>query len=172
MGRSHRHPELFEKAIAYEEKVNYRRNAMQGREYTWSQGESLHELIERRDESEAKHQAALDRAAKPVKPNRPLLEILADAHDEDDDEAGCAVWWFEQSTAAELTGLLLTSSKKQAAALEPGRVGLLDRGMPMLIAVSAATASVKEDSSTADGVGEAGTILATADDRGSCGAPC
>ncbi|MCX4776769.1 hypothetical protein [Streptomyces sp. NBC_01264] len=83
-----------------------------------------------------------------------------------------AAWWFKQSTTAELTGLLLTSSKKQAAALEPGRVGLLDRGVPILIAVSAATATVKEDASTADGVGEAGTILASADDRGTCGAPC
>ncbi|MGI5259341.1 phosphoadenosine phosphosulfate reductase family protein [Streptomyces angustmyceticus] len=90
VGLKDRHPELFEKAIAYEEKVNYRRTAMQGREYTWSQGESLHELIERRDEIEAKHQAALDRAAKRVKPNSPLLEILADAHDEDDDEPGCS----------------------------------------------------------------------------------
>ncbi|MGW5400171.1 hypothetical protein [Streptomyces sp. NPDC003952] len=83
-----------------------------------------------------------------------------------------AAWWFKQSTTAELTGLLLTSSKKQAAALEPGRVRLLDRGMPILIAVSTANASIKEDSSTADCVGEAGTILASADDRGSCGAPC
>ncbi|WP_411133185.1 hypothetical protein [Streptomyces sp. C10] len=63
---------------------------MQGREYTWSQGEFLHELIARRDEIEAKHQAALDRAAKRVKPNTPLLEILSDAHDEDDDEPGCS----------------------------------------------------------------------------------
>lgn len=91
VGLKDRHPELFEKAIAYEEKVNYRRTAMQEREYTWSQGESLRELIERRDEIEEKHQAALDRAAKRVKPNRPLLEILSDAHDEEDDEAGCAV---------------------------------------------------------------------------------
>ncbi|MFF8284803.1 phosphoadenosine phosphosulfate reductase family protein [Streptomyces albus] len=91
VGLKDRHPELFEKAIAYEEKVNYRRTAMQERQYTWSQGESLHELIERRDEIEAKHQAALERAAKRTKPNRPLLEILSDALDEDDDLAACAV---------------------------------------------------------------------------------
>ncbi|NEA58848.1 phosphoadenosine phosphosulfate reductase family protein [Streptomyces sp. SID13666] len=91
VGLHDRHPELFEQAIAYEEKVNYRNTAMQERQYTWSQGESLRELIERRDEIEAKHEAALARAAKRVKPNRPLLEILSDAHDEDDDEAGCAV---------------------------------------------------------------------------------
>ncbi|WP_031168033.1 phosphoadenosine phosphosulfate reductase family protein [Streptosporangium roseum] len=91
VGLKDRHPELFEKAIQYEEKVNYRRTAMQDRQYTWSQGESLHELIDRRDEIEAKHQTALERAAKRAKPNRPLLDILSDAHDEDDDEAGCAV---------------------------------------------------------------------------------
>lgn len=91
VGLKDRHPELFEKAIAYEEKVNYRRTAMQERQYTWSQGESLHELIERRDEIEAKHEAALERAAKRTKPNRPLLEILSDALDEDDDSAACAV---------------------------------------------------------------------------------
>ncbi|MEV4436790.1 phosphoadenosine phosphosulfate reductase family protein [Streptomyces sp. NPDC049585] len=91
VGLKDRHPELFEKAIAYEEKVNYQRTAMQERQYTWSQGESLHELIERRDEIEAKHQAALERAAKRVKPNRPLLEVLSDALDEDDDSAACAV---------------------------------------------------------------------------------
>ncbi|MEU9091727.1 hypothetical protein [Streptomyces sp. NPDC048428] len=107
----------------------------------------------------------------------PSVQLLGSAHEHDAASwervvsEDYAAWWFEQSTTAELTGLLLTSSKKRAAALEAGRVGLLDRGMPMLIAVSAATASVKEDSSTADGVGEAGTILATADDRESCGAP-
>ncbi|MFJ1656695.1 hypothetical protein ACIOC2_36115 [Streptomyces sp. NPDC088337] len=64
---------------------------MKGRNYTWSQGESLPELIERKDEIEAKHQVSLERAAKRVKPNRPLLEVLSDALDSDDDEAGCSV---------------------------------------------------------------------------------
>jgi 3'-phosphoadenosine 5'-phosphosulfate sulfotransferase (PAPS reductase)/FAD synthetase len=91
VGLRDRHPDLFEKAVAYEEKVNYRRTAMQGRQFTWSQGESLEELIGRRSEIEAKHQSALERAAKRVKPNRPLLEVLADAHDEEEDQAGCAV---------------------------------------------------------------------------------
>ncbi|OKJ72200.1 phosphoadenosine phosphosulfate reductase family protein [Streptomyces sp. CB02460] len=91
VGLKERHPELFERAIEYEEKVRYRHTAMQGRDYTWSQGESLQELIERKDEIEAKHQAALERAAKRIKPNRPLLEVLTDALDSDDDEAGCSV---------------------------------------------------------------------------------
>ncbi|MFD8590814.1 phosphoadenosine phosphosulfate reductase family protein [Streptomyces sp. NPDC059637] len=91
VGLKERHPELFERAIEYEEKVRYRHTAMQGRNYTWSQDESLQELIERKDEIEAKHQAALERAAKRIKPNRPLLEVLTDALDSDDDEAGCSV---------------------------------------------------------------------------------
>ncbi|MEU8342348.1 phosphoadenosine phosphosulfate reductase family protein [Spirillospora sp. NPDC048832] len=91
LGLKERHPDLFEKAVAYEEKVNYQATAMKDRKYTWSQGESLDELLARREEIEAKHQAALQRAANRTKPNRPLLEILADAHDEDDDQVGCAV---------------------------------------------------------------------------------
>ncbi|WP_186779000.1 phosphoadenosine phosphosulfate reductase family protein [Streptomyces salinarius] len=91
VGLKERHPELFDRAVEYEEKVRYRHTAMKGRNYTWSQGESLPELIERKDEIEAKHQAALDRAAKRMKPNRPLLEVLSDALDSDDDEAGCSV---------------------------------------------------------------------------------
>ncbi|WP_435595554.1 phosphoadenosine phosphosulfate reductase family protein [Streptomyces albogriseolus] len=91
VGLKERHPDLFERAVEYEDKVRYRHTAMKGRNYTWSQGESLPELIERKDEIEAKHQAALERAAKRIKPNRPLLEVLSDALDSDDDEAGCSV---------------------------------------------------------------------------------
>lgn len=91
VGLKERHPDLFDRAVEYEEKVRYRHTAMKGRNYTWSQGESLPELIERKDEIEAKHQAALERAAKRIKPNRPLLEVLSDALDSDDDEAGCSV---------------------------------------------------------------------------------
>ncbi len=91
VGLKERHPDLYEKAVEYEDKVRYRHTAMKGRNYTWSQGESLPELIERKDEIEAKHEAALERAAKRIKPNRPLLEVLSDALDSDDDEAGCSV---------------------------------------------------------------------------------
>ncbi|OUC98911.1 phosphoadenosine phosphosulfate reductase family protein [Streptosporangium minutum] len=91
VGLKERHPDLYERAVEYEEKVRYRHTAMKGRNYTWSQGESLPELIARKDEIEAKHQAALERAAKRIKPNRPLLEVLSDALDSDDDEAGCSV---------------------------------------------------------------------------------
>ena len=91
VGLADRHPDLFDKAVAYEDKVRYEQTAMQGRQYSWSQGETLQELLARRDEIEQRHQEAMDRAAKRVKPNRPLLEVLSDALDDDDDESGCTV---------------------------------------------------------------------------------
>lgn len=86
-----RHPDLFQRAIEYEDKLNYEHNAMQGRKYTWSNGESLRELIARRDEIEAKHQQAMNRAAQRTQPNQPLLDVLSDALDEDDDTPPCAM---------------------------------------------------------------------------------
>src|SRR3954451_6946344 len=55
------HPDLFEKAIAYEDKVNYEDKATKGRQFTWSQGESLRELIARKDEIVSQHEEALAR---------------------------------------------------------------------------------------------------------------
>jgi 3'-phosphoadenosine 5'-phosphosulfate sulfotransferase (PAPS reductase)/FAD synthetase len=91
VGLADRHPELFERAIEYEDKVKYASTAMEGRQYTWSQGESLRELLARRDEIEERHQAALVRAASRPRRNLPLIEVLAEAHDQENDEAGCAV---------------------------------------------------------------------------------
>jgi 3'-phosphoadenosine 5'-phosphosulfate sulfotransferase (PAPS reductase)/FAD synthetase len=91
LGLADRHPELFEKAVAYEDKVNYQDTAMRGRQYTWSQGESLRELLARRKEIEERHAVALTRAARRTRPNLPLIEVLADALDEDNNEAGCVV---------------------------------------------------------------------------------
>jgi len=91
VGLADRHPDLFERAVEYEEKIRYQGTAMQGRDYTWSQGESLRELIARRDDIEAKHQAALERAAKRSPKNLPLIDVLSEALDDEDDNAGCAV---------------------------------------------------------------------------------
>lgn len=91
VGLADRHPDLFERAIEYEDKVHYADTAMRGRQYTWSQGESLRELIARRDEIERRHQEALARAANRPRANLPLIDVLAEAHDEEDDTAGCAV---------------------------------------------------------------------------------
>ncbi|GGP41126.1 hypothetical protein [Streptomyces sindenensis] len=57
---------------------------------------------------------------------------------------GYARWWFETSTTVELTEMLLAGHAKRAAAREGGRTGLLDRGLPMLLAVAAATCVVKD----------------------------
>ncbi|MFJ5098938.1 hypothetical protein [Streptomyces sp. NPDC088557] len=55
-----------------------------------------------------------------------------------------ARWWFETSTTVELTEMLLVGHAERAAAREAGRTGLLDRGLPMLLAVATATSVVKD----------------------------
>jgi 3'-phosphoadenosine 5'-phosphosulfate sulfotransferase (PAPS reductase)/FAD synthetase len=90
VGLAERHPDLFERAVAYEEKVNWQGTAMQDRQYTWSQGETLRELLARREEILAKHSAALQQA-KQRRRRLPLIEVLSDALDEDDDTTPCQV---------------------------------------------------------------------------------
>jgi 3'-phosphoadenosine 5'-phosphosulfate sulfotransferase (PAPS reductase)/FAD synthetase len=100
VGLADRHPELFARAVAIESKVlkdagadgeaSYQDLAMQGRAYTWSQGETLPELLARRGEIETRHAAAMERA-KVNRRNIPLIEVLADALDDDDDTPACTV---------------------------------------------------------------------------------
>lgn len=100
VGLADRHPDLFERAVAIEQKMlsnadggrdaDFRDVAMQGRVYTWSQGESLTELISRRDDIMAKHEQSIARAARSRK-NLPLVEVLSNALDEDDDSMACTV---------------------------------------------------------------------------------
>ncbi|MBN7441385.1 phosphoadenosine phosphosulfate reductase family protein [Mycobacteroides abscessus subsp. abscessus] len=91
VGLADRHPDLFKKALEYEDKVNFQATATQGRKFTWSDGENLRELLDRRDEIEAKHQQAMQRAAQRRPVNLPLIDVLANALDEESDDAGCAV---------------------------------------------------------------------------------
>ena len=88
VGLSERHPDLFAEAVAYEDKVNYEEQAMQTRQYTWSNGETLRELIERKDEIKAKHAEAMARAAKNRR-NLPLIQALEDVLDDEDDTMPC-----------------------------------------------------------------------------------
>ncbi|MDQ1102870.1 phosphoadenosine phosphosulfate reductase family protein [Nocardioides zeae] len=88
VGLAEHHPELFDQAVAIEGKESYEERAMKGRTYTWSNGETLPELLERRDEILTKHAAAMDRAARSRK-NLPLIEVMGSALDEDDDASGC-----------------------------------------------------------------------------------
>jgi 3'-phosphoadenosine 5'-phosphosulfate sulfotransferase (PAPS reductase)/FAD synthetase len=100
VGLAERHPELFEKAVAIENKVlidagvdgeaSYTDHAMEGRLYTWSQGETLVELIRRKDQIMERHEIAMERA-KLNRRNIPLLEVLSEALDEDDDGEACVV---------------------------------------------------------------------------------
>lgn len=80
------HPNLFEDAAGYEE------GHRDGRTYTWSQGETLRQLIARRDVIEREH--ARTEARKKLQPvaNASLLHVLGGVAAPDDDEAdGCAV---------------------------------------------------------------------------------
>jgi len=100
VGLAERHPELFEKAVAIENKVlidagvdgeaSYTDHAMEGRLYTWSQGETLVELIGRKEQIMERHEIAMERA-KLNRKNIPLLEVLSEALDEDDDGEACVV---------------------------------------------------------------------------------
>ena len=95
-----RHPELFDRAVAIERKVlrdagidgdaDFRSRAMRGRQYTWSGGETLPELLARRDEILERHEAAKCRASG-TRSNVPLIEALDDALAEDDDTVPCTI---------------------------------------------------------------------------------
>ncbi len=84
VGLAERHLELFEQAVAFEEKAGFEHRAMKGRQYTWSKGETLRELLERKDEIVAKHEAAMGRE-RANRRNIPLIEVLGDVLDDDDD---------------------------------------------------------------------------------------
>ena len=100
IGLADRHPALFDRAVAIEQKVlleagadgeaDFSDRAMRGRQYTWSGGETLVQLRSRRDEILARHDDAVSRAAT-RQANLPLIEALADALDEDDDTVPCTV---------------------------------------------------------------------------------
>lgn len=90
VGLAERHPELFEQAVSYEDKQGFEDRAMTGRQYTWTGGETLRELIARKDEIKAKHEAAIERAQK-SRPNARLIDVLVDVHDDEDDTTPCQV---------------------------------------------------------------------------------
>ncbi|HBQ98456.1 MAG TPA: phosphoadenosine phosphosulfate reductase, partial [Cyanobacteria bacterium UBA11691] len=67
------HPAEFDKAVKYEQ------NHKDGRTYTWTEGETLSELWERKDEIIREHEEAMAKArAKEQKhaPNQPLIHVL------------------------------------------------------------------------------------------------
>ncbi len=92
VGLSEKHPELFRRAAEYEEKVNknHAGYGMRDRRFSWSQGETLPELVGRKVEILAKHEVAL-RRNQANRQNVPLIELLGDALDDDDDSPPCQI---------------------------------------------------------------------------------
>ena len=87
MGLLEQHTNLFELAKDYE-----KFNSETGERSTWSQGESFEELsdIERIAQIKANTERA-KASKKKEKPNRRLIEILTDVHDDEDDEEPCLI---------------------------------------------------------------------------------
>ena len=79
---AHEHPDLFQKAIDYEQ------NHRDGRTYTWTQSETLLELLERKDQIIADHEKAMAKQAG-EKPNQPLSDVLSAVLDDEDETLPC-----------------------------------------------------------------------------------
>ncbi len=100
VGLAERHPDLWDRAVGIEQKVlldagpdgaaDFSAQAMSGRNYTWAGGESLVQLLGRKDEILERHEVALGREIARKK-NRPAWDVFAAALDEDDDTEACAV---------------------------------------------------------------------------------
>jgi len=104
VGLAENHPKLFEQAVAIENKVlkdagaggdaSFAEHAMAGRQYTWSQGETLLQLVSRKDQIKARHKLAIERErerANSQLKNLPLVDVLAGALDEEDDSKACTM---------------------------------------------------------------------------------
>ncbi|TVQ44378.1 MAG: phosphoadenosine phosphosulfate reductase [Gloeocapsa sp. DLM2.Bin57] len=78
------HPDLFAQAVEYES------NHKDGRTYTWTEGETLLELLQRKEEIIANHEKAMQREQKAT-PNRPLAEALEQVLETEDEELPCLI---------------------------------------------------------------------------------
>ena len=76
------HPDLFQKAIEYEQ------NHKDGRQYTWTDGETLLELLARKDQVIADHEKAILRKSKESR-NKPLAEVLESVLEDEDEDLPC-----------------------------------------------------------------------------------
>ena len=100
IGLADRHPNLFKRAVEIEQKMlrdagidsdaDFCNQAMRDRQYTWSRGETLSELLSRRNEILERHKATMSRTGK-IRANAPLIEALTEALDEEDDALPCTV---------------------------------------------------------------------------------
>jgi len=85
VGLYENHPDLFEAAKAYE-----KYDEKTGKRYTWSQSESLEELLARKDEIKAKFSKDNKNLDKDKKP-RGLMEAVVKDSDDDDDDDSCLI---------------------------------------------------------------------------------
>jgi hypothetical protein len=76
------HPDKFQEAVEYEKVLP------DGRRFTWSQGETLIELIARREQIIAEHEKILKQQKKTASSSA-LVNILSDVLDGEDDTAPC-----------------------------------------------------------------------------------
>lgn len=100
VGLADRHPDLWERAKAIEQKVmkdagadgdaSFGEFAMKSRQFTWSGGESLSDLLSRRDEIMERHETAQERSKQRLV-NAPAWDVLAGALDDEDDSDQCTV---------------------------------------------------------------------------------
>ena len=100
VGLADHHPELFERAVAIERKIlkaagvngdaSFEDNAMKGGNYTWSPGETLPQLIGRRDKIMERHEESLKNAKRKRK-NLPLVSVLSEALDDEEEGSMCTM---------------------------------------------------------------------------------
>ncbi|GAA6618146.1 phosphoadenosine phosphosulfate reductase family protein [Scytonema sp. NUACC26] len=76
------HPDLFAEAVKYEQEHK------DGRSYTWTEGETLLELLKRKEEIIIEHEKAMARE-KILAPSRSLAEALDSVLNEEEDEQPC-----------------------------------------------------------------------------------
>ena len=100
VGLADNHPDLFERAVAIEQKIlkdagmsgdaDFTSSGMKGRQYTWSEGETLTKLLARRDKIMQQHKEKLQNAIGKRK-NLPLVDVLSNVLDEEDEKTPCTV---------------------------------------------------------------------------------
>ncbi len=100
VGLAERHPDLWERAVAIEQKVmkdagadgdaSFGEFAMKSRQFTWSGGETLADLLARKDEIMERHELAQERSKSRLV-NAPAWDVLANALDDEDDSDQCTV---------------------------------------------------------------------------------
>lgn len=77
-----KHPDLFARAVDYEE------NHSDGRTYTWTDGETLLELLERKAQIIKNHNRLIAKQQK-INPEQSLADVLEEALNQDDESLPC-----------------------------------------------------------------------------------